>query len=225
MAITLKHPFTSAKADGTDSTLVQPSNWNAEHTFNMATNRILGRATSGTGAVEELTVDGVYDFLGIIGTTAMFFAQEAAPTGWTKSLTHNNKALRLVTGTSGGAAGGTTAFTTVFGSAVTSSSTVLTEANLPAHTHGPGTLAGTTNTTGEHKHRYKRPDEPISKSGGGGNAWIANTDNFDTDSNGDHSHTVTLDSGVTASTGSGTGHTHTTPLAVQYVDVILATKD
>ena len=27
----IKHPFTSAKADGGDATLVQPSNWNADH--------------------------------------------------------------------------------------------------------------------------------------------------------------------------------------------------
>ncbi len=27
----IKHPFTSAKADGGDTTLVQPSNWNADH--------------------------------------------------------------------------------------------------------------------------------------------------------------------------------------------------
>ena len=28
--------------------------------------------------------------------TAMIFQQTAAPTGWTKSTTHNNKALRLI---------------------------------------------------------------------------------------------------------------------------------
>ncbi len=29
MAVSLKHTFQSAKADGADSSLVQPSNWNA----------------------------------------------------------------------------------------------------------------------------------------------------------------------------------------------------
>lgn len=56
MAISLKHAFTSGKADGPDSTLVQPSNWNAEHTLTLATNRLVGRTTAGTGAAEEISV-------------------------------------------------------------------------------------------------------------------------------------------------------------------------
>jgi len=55
MAVSLKHAFTSAKADGPDATQVQPSNWNAEHTLTCATARILGRTTAGDGAVEELS--------------------------------------------------------------------------------------------------------------------------------------------------------------------------
>lgn len=56
MAISLKHTFVSPKTDGTDSTLVQPSNWNAEHQLQMATARIIGRTTAGTGAAEEISV-------------------------------------------------------------------------------------------------------------------------------------------------------------------------
>ena len=56
MAISLKHLFVSPKADGTDSTLVQPSNWNAEHQLQMATARIIGRTTAGAGAAEEISV-------------------------------------------------------------------------------------------------------------------------------------------------------------------------
>lgn len=55
MTISLKHAFTSAKSDGADATLVRPSNWNAEHTLTLATDRLLGRQTSGSGAVEEIT--------------------------------------------------------------------------------------------------------------------------------------------------------------------------
>lgn len=55
MTVSLKHAFTSAKADGPDATQVQPSNWNAEHTLTCATAKILGRTTAGDGAVEELT--------------------------------------------------------------------------------------------------------------------------------------------------------------------------
>ena len=46
--------------------------------------------------------------------TAMLFVQTAAPTGWTKSVTHDNKALRIVSGVAG--SGGSVAFTTAFAS-------------------------------------------------------------------------------------------------------------
>lgn len=54
MAISLKHAFTSPKSDGVDSTLVQPSNWNAEHVLVQASGKLLGRATAGSGVTEEL---------------------------------------------------------------------------------------------------------------------------------------------------------------------------
>lgn len=47
----IKHAFTSAKADGTDNTLVQPSNWNADHTITAEVNvPVVGSpATPGSG--------------------------------------------------------------------------------------------------------------------------------------------------------------------------------
>lgn len=54
MALTLKHSFQSAKTDGADSTLVQPSNWNANHTLTGANNVLFG--TNGSGAGGEITV-------------------------------------------------------------------------------------------------------------------------------------------------------------------------
>lgn len=56
MAVSLKHNFVSAKLDGSDATLVQPSNWNAEHSLTIATGTLLGRTTAGTGSVEEISV-------------------------------------------------------------------------------------------------------------------------------------------------------------------------
>lgn len=56
MAISLKHNFQSAIADGGDTSLVQPSNWNAEHNLTLATSRLIGRTTAGTGAAEEISV-------------------------------------------------------------------------------------------------------------------------------------------------------------------------
>lgn len=55
MAVSLKHAFTSVVADGGDTSLVQPSNWNAEHTLTLGTGKLLGRSTAGTGAAEEIT--------------------------------------------------------------------------------------------------------------------------------------------------------------------------
>lgn len=56
MALTLTHKFRSLKADGVDSTLVQPSAWNADHDWLMATGKMLGRMTAAAGPVEELPV-------------------------------------------------------------------------------------------------------------------------------------------------------------------------
>lgn len=55
MAISLKHTFQSAKADGVDSTLVQPSSWNAEHTLTLAAGRLIGNGTGALAAAQELT--------------------------------------------------------------------------------------------------------------------------------------------------------------------------
>jgi len=55
MAVSLKHAFTSAVADSGDTSLVQPSNWNDEHTLTLAQGNILGRtATAGTGDAVEI---------------------------------------------------------------------------------------------------------------------------------------------------------------------------
>jgi len=58
MAVSLLHNFVSGKLDGTDATLVQPSNWNAEHTLQLGTGKLLGRTTASTGAAEEIAVAG-----------------------------------------------------------------------------------------------------------------------------------------------------------------------
>ena len=66
--------------------------------------------------------------------TLMLFQQTTAPTGWTKQTTHDNKALRVVTGTAG--SGGTTAFTSVFTNQTpTIGATTLSVAQIPSHAH------------------------------------------------------------------------------------------
>lgn len=71
--------------------------------------------------------------------TLMLFQQTAAPTGWTKQTTHNNKALRVVSGTAG--SGGTVAFTTAFASGLSAGATTLSTAQMPSHNHNDFTHA------------------------------------------------------------------------------------
>lgn len=129
--------------------------------------------------------------------TKMLFAQTAAPTGWTKDTTHDNKALRVVTGTAG--SGGSVAFTTAFASqavAGTVGMTTLTVAQMPNHDHQLN--HGTQN-------------------GPGGSGWNWKSQN---------AGAVDRTNG----TGGNEGHNHSFTgtainLAVQYVDVIIATKN
>jgi len=160
--------------------------------------------------------------------SVMIFVQTTAPAGWTKSVAHNNKALRVVSGSA--SSGGTTDFTSVF------TSRTIAEANLPSHTHGPGTLttgAGTAHshvmfgsagssvdltTSSQYVGKSWEPGVAnsyrLQESNGNAVATVGRTAN-------ESSHTHTMASGVTASTGSGTAM----DFAVAYVDCILATKD
>lgn len=66
MTVSLKHTFQSAKTDGPDVTIIQPSNWNEEHELELATDKLLGRSTAGTGPAEEI---GVGTALSVSGGT------------------------------------------------------------------------------------------------------------------------------------------------------------
>jgi len=138
--------------------------------------------------------------------TVMLFGQTTAPTGWTKDTSnYNNSALRVVTGTA--STGGSVAFTTAFtsqsvsGSVGTSGATTLSTSEIPSHLHQQSRL--TNGCCG------------FQGTGGGagyGNAAVST---------------------YTQNTGGGGSHTHTggtftgtaINLAVQYVDVIRATKN
>lgn len=185
---------------------------------------VLLGGTTGTGAVQNvsglgtagqiLTSNGAGQAPSwqafIPSGTKMLFQQTSAPTGWTKDTTHNNKALRVVSGSVG--SGGSVSFTDAFASrgfsgttgARTATGTIggtaITIAQMPAHTHTYALFGGS--------------------SGGG------------TSSGG------TSNSGTTGSQGGsqphdhpfyGTPHDHTfsgaIDMAVQYVDLIIASKD
>ena len=140
--------------------------------------------------------------LGFATGTLMLFQQTAAPTGWTKQTTHNDKALRVVSGTA--SSGGTTAFTTVFanqtptisGGAV--AATTLSIAQMPSHTHSY--------TTNNQINVASTAEVAIWASPVGGNTGAQG-------GGGSHTHTFTqpTSSAIT--------------LNVQYVDLIIASKN
>jgi hypothetical protein len=121
--------------------------------------------------------------------TKLTFQQTAAPVGWTKDTTHNDKALRVVSGAAG--SGGTNAFSTVMAQTTVGNYT-LTTPDTPGHTHGNGASSG--GTAGVQ---------------GGGTFPAFPITNV----------------GTTGSTGGGGSHNHTITMAMQYVDIIIATKD
>ena len=149
--------------------------------------------------------------------TKMLFQQSTAPTGWTKDTTHNDKTLRVVTGTAG--TGGTNAFTSAFsftpaGSVSTSVSgtvanTTLTTAQIPSHSHSMGSNSrvqlGFDNGTAYSGYWTSNAHGNITYS----------TQN--TGGGGAHNHGW---SGSATSAFTGTA----VNLAPQYVDVIIATK-
>ncbi len=114
--------------------------------FAIDSNGNVGIGTASPVSALEIAAPGVFTgaWAYLPAGTTMLFAQTAAPTGWTKSTTHNNKALRVVSGTAG--SGGTVAFTTAFAAArALSGSTdghALTIAEIPAHTHTQEIMGG-----------------------------------------------------------------------------------
>jgi hypothetical protein len=155
--------------------------------------------------------------------TVMLFAQTAAPTGWTKSTTHDNKALRVVSGSAG--SGGTTAFTSVFASRTPSGtignttdtgtvgSTTLTESQIPSHTHIERHAAIASGTVGPNLvgGQGQNPSSPTNFTG--------NVTTAATGSGGSHNHSLSMNAHNHTFTGTALD------FAVQYVDVILATKN
>jgi hypothetical protein len=145
-------------------------------------------------------------------TTALVFYQAAAPTGWTKSTTHDNKAMRVVSGTGGGS-GGTTGFTTVFTnqtptittSGLSAGATTLTTAMVPAHTHTVTALNAAYAGSGSTGIPYD-VDYNINQS----NAFTTSS----AFTGGSHTHAI-----------SGSATSSAVTLNVQYIDLIIASKD
>ena len=170
----------------------------------------------GGAPTQFLMADGSVSSGGFESGTTTVFYQATAPTGWTKVTTHNDKALRVVSGTGGGS-GGTTAFTTVFTSRGVPLQSHSHGINDPGHSHGindPG-----------HVHTYSRSgnNNQILQGGVSGPCNSGLEDNINTGGSG----TGISINGNGAGIGinpSGTADA-TMDFAVQYIDVIICSKN
>jgi hypothetical protein len=66
--------------------------------------------------------------------TLMLFQQTAAPIYWTKQTTHNDKALRIVSGTA--SSGGAATFSTALTGPDSTNFTTITQSTMASHVHG-----------------------------------------------------------------------------------------
>ena len=133
---------------------------------------------------------------GFAAGTKMLFQQTAAPTGWTKVTSSNDVALRVVSGTVG--SGGSVAFETAFASQTVPVHT-LALSEIPSHGH--------TLTLYDDHSSGGSTGERVSVHGSG------------------YYQSKTGMGGVGAAGGGGSHGHGSIDLDVQYVDVIIATKD
>lgn len=189
-----------------------------------------------TGTVTATSFSGPW--VNIPSGTVMLFVQTSAPTGWTKSTAHDNKALRVVSGSA--SSGGSVAFTTAFASQAVSgtvASYTLTTADIPSHNHSATSTSTSSSssvvTDPTHTHTYTYYNAAGSTAAGvGGQTPNGTSGTTAAASTGITVATTTTTSTSTSigNTGGGGGHSHgftgtAINLAVQYVDVIIATKD
>ena len=209
-------------------------------------------STSATTAATANLVTDVYDEVKnnvIPAGTTMLFYQSAAPTGWTKLTSQNNKALRVVSGTGGGT-GGNNTFTSAFSNRAVpllEHSHSANAGNQSAnHSHGGTTDGGGAHghniSDPGHRHNY-RPRRNEDRKSDGNTSTADNNDeniaNAQTEnaltgisivSTGNHTHSFNTG-------GNNANHNHTITVVksgtsgasmdfrVQYIDVILASKN
>ncbi len=148
------------------------------------------------------TLTGCNSIPDFIGTGfLMLFQQTSAPTGWTKQTTHDNKALRVVTGAV--SPGGTFSFSSVFTDRTfggTVGNTTLSTPQIPSHTHTIGDF----NQTGSYFGFAEGPPQTV--------------------------NSLFPGPGQSGATGGGGSHSHpftgdVISFAVQYVDLIICSKN
>ena len=206
------------------------------HISGMAASKLTGDLPAISGA----NLTGVQPFP---SGTVMVFYQTAAPTGWTKSTSHNDKALRVVSG-NGGGNGGTHDLTSPpslahthtgaahvhsigahsHGNNLSAASHTLSTSQMPSHTHtqrwgygGGSGSSGGMSPPSIYSHNYSGSRTYFATSARGGGS--------------SHSHSmsgsVSDSSAYNSSSAGGDATSSTTPtsFAPKYIDVIICAKD
>lgn len=92
MTVSLTHSFVSAIPDGTDATVVRPSNWNAQHTLTGTASTLMG--FDNTGASQSVTVGtGLSYSAGALTSTATGTVTSVAASGGATGLTFSGSPI------------------------------------------------------------------------------------------------------------------------------------
>ncbi len=171
--------------------------------------------------------------------TSMLFQQTNAPTGWTKQTTHNDKSLRIVTGTVG--TGGSVAFSTALGSGATVAggsvsgnptsnlsvsvsgniaNTTLSTSQIPSHSHG-------LTVTADYGQSYVNLASVLRSQGNNTGTLYNGHNTNNTGSGGSHNHSHNLSGSMSGNVTAGNlaVGASTAAINVNYVDFIIANKD
>lgn len=147
-----------------------------------------------------------------VSGTVMLFRQNTAPTGWTKSSSFDNAALRVVSGTINATQSGVVPFTGAFAnttpsisvdaSGLSAGATTLSTSQMPSHSHSFSLASACVPSSGNYAQIGRQTDMSQNTGGAGGG--------------GSHSHSM---SGSASATSSAIN------LNVRYADAIIAAKD
>ena len=166
--------------------------------------------TSGSTSGDSVTYDQMNTAIAVAvaalipSTSVMSFFQAAAPTGWTQNVTYDDSILRVVSGTGGGAKTNGSGLST-FATGTTGGHSV-TQAELPNCSF----------TVTDPGHAHTTVNDITSGTGLGNGTFKA----FNPQS------TTTSTTGISVTSGgSGTAHTHSMNISVNYVDMILCSKN
>jgi hypothetical protein len=194
-------------------------------------------ASEGTNTTQVATTAYVTTAIGNADAfpqgTSMLFQQTSAPTGWTKQTTHNDKALRIISGTVG--TGGSVAFSTALGAGATVAGGSVSgnpTSNLAVSVSG--NISDTTlsiNQIPSHTHVYTKPvvgNNPGVQDSSSVLKNLNNTSNTGATGGGlAHNHGHNLSGSISGNVTSGNlaVGASTAAINVSYVDFIIANKD